>query len=1375
MSILDDILAGTQPRTQMALVQTSPFQRIGERTARGVADEISPTQRRLLEDARRPRSVTGHVFDLLSRGEYASASLANSLLNEDAVPIGSALLEAFDEAITPERRLTYHDVIANKFPEFAKEKPVLTAIMSLAAGMALDPLNLLGFGPQGIRLVSKYTGDVFTIAKKSVKPLGAVFERVRGKSGWALKAPAAQFEDYKEAVFDLVRPSRTDDVPRLADDGGAARDIGLALQDKVRSTLAAALDSSASRKQLNRPSTIIGHEVPAAPRGPFNPDLFVPKVGGGFKKEPASGMLFEFEGRTPGPAQHPDFERWDVGTIGEQDLEKWIRHGARERPSFPRGALQNDIPLRPLNGNSIEDLALEAGERGVPIAVLVPPILRDGDRLSGAARLDDLWFVVGDQQPVMGGAAAMRALDKARGAYAGADEALAASRKLVDEGLERFQRSDDVRSVLDDLGLRADDLLDQGGIKVLGRTIASSKALKRVAESTGLLHAAAAVNALPTVQTIRKAGAQLLGTISRERRVQQILSRVGVGANGIAKTFRAFEGMRGRVETQFVDLLSKSNDVGEKFAALLKNADSEKRVQDALLIAQNMDARALEALRLEDEAAEAAGLVQQTPLGTAPFRDPRPPARKKLLESQEARHMQAAMDAAGLDPRERHALAELAAQRRALEETRAQAGLLGTILENYTPMRWQMTNPVRRLLQTRRGVVDPHLAAGEARETVSSLGVLPGEEATFALTEHARAKGWEPVYDAVALAGLQHLEQGKALIHAEHRAALRSLLPEGAAASLVAELEHDLFRVLRHEPGLPGGRTPEAIRQVIGLADKGLGAFKRMATIYNPAFWFKNVIGNSFQLAAKGVGAFDGTAWSAAWHAAMRGEMPKALHGAFGELLDADTLRAELARLPVLKNGTTRQAGQVELTGVRAVERSFSKARDAVDRGRALGHFGDPAQPSARGWAAILKRAVPYQDLAPRLEDTMRLASYWSYRGLGHAPEEAFKLMEKSLFNYTTALTKHEEQWLGRMVPFYRFQKFAAVLTFNALGARPGNLENVHKAARELGGAWSKIEAGVFGGDEKDAKPLTPSERHVLPGYMFEQPAAFAGIDPLLKEAVFRTMRGVNFLDWMNVAEFDEIGNFSAEKSLVVGGIGQLSPFIKAPIAALFETNFLNGETFGESRNIHDVDEERFWSTLGGLVGGATVGSLGGAGVGGVLGAVGGLSGVAGGLVGGTLKGAPGAVAGSLGGALLGRLGLNGVLRQITGWERAVDPRDGREKTYVSPMLLAVASEFFPTLNNALSLSRADRHPAEHIARTFFGINTVTLDLARERRYQIEDYKQNVDEHVARVRRLFRQGRDERAEDALENVRGAVRLLQDEATLSLGSPVRGRG
>jgi hypothetical protein len=274
--------------------------------------------------------------------------------------------------------------------------------------------------------------------------------------------------------------------------------------------------------------------------------------------------------------------------------------------------------------------------------------------------------------------------------------------------------------------------------------------------------------------------------------------------------------------------------------------------------------------------------------------------------------------------------------------------------------------------------------------------------------------------------------------------------------------------------------------------------------------------------------------------------------------------------------------------------------------------------------------------------------------------------------------------------------------------------------------AYGKLDP-VYEGGGLDA--LTEEERNALPGYLLEQPSAFAGFDDRLK-AAFRTFNGFNFMDMLNSVQLSDNGEFDPERTMLHGALAQLTPFMKLPLEVLMQKNFFTGRSLDAMRGqpLSSADSGRLLTALAGVVGGSAFGSLGGIAV--------------------------GAAAGE--GTKL--LGGEELLRQVLGWEEGVDPNTGEPKVWINPYIAHVAKSFLPNLQDAFSLGRHDLHPAEAVMR-MVGVGTTKVDLKKSQQFKIRERKFEYQKAVREYKRLLREERPTKAEQARQDIQDLLEQM----------------
>jgi hypothetical protein len=747
---------------------------------------------------------------------------------------------------------------------------------------------------------------------------------------------------------------------------------------------------------------------------------------------------------------------------------------------------------------------------------------------------------------------------------------------------------------------------------------------------------------------------------------------------------------------------------------------------------------------------------------------------------QASRIMRDAMDQFGLSPEERKAVDQLRTSFREIHGVETEAGLLISEFINYTPIRYENIRVMRRWLDRRK----------EVRQSVFDgvpTAFTPAEEVQFKTIAQAEQFGYDPITDIFQIASHRYLEhhrvenelrftkslatlfgiptdfktapgRGKTMAEllgnqSEQAPALDFIRRVKNKAGLGKVLVGDFYRALDYAPATPG--VLASTGPLLDAFDSLQSLFKRGATVLRVAFSGRQLVGNTLQTAvATGKVIPDPSALSVALPYIMHGVIPDGdiiTAVGTGTVYTGESIKELLKRFPVIKNVSIEGIGTTGVGTRKMVQRAAKRINDEITKQRIKG--ADPEM--AKGLGGLMVRAMPFTDIPAKIEDLSRFTSFLGLLGAGHAPDDAFRLMEKGLFNYTRGITAFEETILSRVLPFYRFNRFASVLAANALATTPGRVINMGRVGRDLGSTWSKIEGAAAqlldlpGGEELDLSQfhsLSTAERSVLPGFLFEQPTAFARMDPELRDAVFRTFNGMSMFDVLNFVQVDEKGEYDPAATFVGGGLAQVSPFLKVPFEILFKRDFFTGRVLDRERGtpIGPAESEEAFANLMGLMGSLAAGGTGG----------------------GTLLGR-GA------GSALNRLGASEMLRQVTGWEEAVDPSDGQRKVFVNPYSMIAITGLVPSFRDAFTFSRDDSTVPESAMRFLFGIGSVKLDLSKQQRRNVSSFQRKYSEQRSKIMRFMREGRLTKAEQARADLIELTEEFQENQLLAAQGPIRG--
>lgn len=867
----------------------------------------------------------------------------------------------------------------------------------------------------------------------------------------------------------------------------------------------------------------------------------------------------------------------------------------------------------------------------------------------------------------------------------------------------------EVSRIMGDLGYSTRDLVEQGGIKFGSKSLISGEQFKRFSDGIGLTGLVESAKSLPSVQALT----ELKNVFS----VKGKLKKAAENALPDDVGFQELLDLRSMLSARLIQNRAAAMQTAEKLFGTFSKERSEA-ISDVLHKAQDRSAR-----KASETSVDVAKAEEDLVL------------REVLQQSD-------------LSDEERRAVVEYRALMNEIGEAEVSHGYFKGMLANYTPRRYNFIAKDPRKYVAHRKRIKKAKADGKP------VDFTPGFAREFADLEEARALGYDPNMDILQVSALRFLEHR----NAETKRMFDGMLNAMFDNNVPSEVAKEFRRVMGYRTGDLGWL--DTVAPITNITAKLQSAFKSAATVLRPAFGWKQFIGNNVQrFAATGrtslndIAAFatkDPSARFLATNMVIKGQFPEQLTDVFGFTYTNADLKEIFRKYPVTRGVTLEGIG-----GNPSAGRMAKQLREKVDADLALGNIRGGSLPETRGALALLKRSSQYTELPQKIEDITRTSMMMDLMGQGYSPAEAFNKMESALFDYSTGVTEIEDRIVSSLVPFYRFQKFASVLTANLVTQNPGRVGTLAKTQRELMRAYGKLDKVYEGDTEGGYDDLTPSERAALPGFLFEQPSTFSGMDPTTKDAVFRFFGGVNFLDFMNLVVLDEKGEFTREAAaatLVQGGISQITPFVKAPLEILFEKNFFSGfdrDPDGSGRS--EIDAGTFFNSL---VAAASAQLSGGTIAGGALG-----------------LGAAEAVQ-----RQVERTGLSSTLKNLIGWEEAVDPRDGKQKTYINPaMLQIVAENFFPQVSQAFGIARQDLSIQEKVMKEVMGISTVKLDLQKRLSHKLEGEERRMAEASSRYRRLANRGRIAKSERAYQDLLEVMSEMQENANLLTAYSVRGDG
>lgn len=195
-STVDQISGGSalaeKIRASSVTAQTTPIPVEQQQTSAGLglSDLIrrsvgAPPKEPEPEPNRAPSGWFGGFVDFLSRGNYASAAFAETILEQGVgvQAVGKALSRAGQELLAPKDRVVYSDVLAKVSPEFAERFPVWNMITGFALDVVLDPVTYLTFGASGLTKTARIGTEAGTqfLTPKGMSKMSQITQRLIAK------------------------------------------------------------------------------------------------------------------------------------------------------------------------------------------------------------------------------------------------------------------------------------------------------------------------------------------------------------------------------------------------------------------------------------------------------------------------------------------------------------------------------------------------------------------------------------------------------------------------------------------------------------------------------------------------------------------------------------------------------------------------------------------------------------------------------------------------------------------------------------------------------------------------------------------------------------------------------------------------------------------------------------------------------------------------------------------------------------------------------------------------------------------------------------------------------------------------------------------
>jgi hypothetical protein len=326
------------------------------------------------------------------------------------------------------------------------------------------------------------------------------------------------------------------------------------------------------------------------------------------------------------------------------------------------------------------------------------------------------------------------------------------------------------------------------------------------------------------------------------------------------------------------------------------------------------------------------------------------------------------------------------------------------------------------------------------------------------------------------------------------------------------------------------------------------------------------------------------------------------------------------------------------------------------------------------GWWTYFKESIPWINLPGHIENLNNVAGYINARRMGYLGDQSRDLIKKATFDYAHGLTRFEQKYVRALVPFYSFQRFAVPLMASLI-KEPGTMSVLTKTTKEFFNVYNLIANGV---------PLNDEQRAVLPGFLLEQPYAFAGTSPDGKKGEFRTFNSYNFTDWLSLIQTDKDGNLDVKNTAMKMGLAQITPLLKVPVEWAMDKNFFTGVPPSKGGQISS-GESTMWVDKN----------------------------------------------------------IPDFVKPLIGYEIKIDPRTGEKKGYINPFITHFMSGFVPAINDYVSITKNDLNSREFAMRFLLGIGSIKLDFQKEQHARIYEWQQEAKTIQKEIRNAMLLGRED--------------------------------
>ncbi|MEM3145989.1 MAG: hypothetical protein QW838_02895 [Candidatus Nitrosotenuis sp.] len=669
-------------------------------------------------------------------------------------------------------------------------------------------------------------------------------------------------------------------------------------------------------------------------------------------------------------------------------------------------------------------------------------------------------------------------------------------------------------------------------------------------------------------------------------------------------------------------------------------------------------------------------------------------AGRRLTDEEATFLRQRLLEENPLEPDEMAAFASMRQVLADVAEIETRGQMLYDQLLNYSPRVYSILSKPEGLvfLKKRKFGLTTFLGASEAR--------------MFQTLEQAMKAGYVPEFDAAMMLTQRLLTSRRAMAHRMFNEAVNAIFGkiDDLLRSPVQEIPSQTAKRIRKRlaiegdvrfigEGLYGAGLGEAERALLRFFDSGLNAFRTLATVVRPAFGPRNLASNSIMMfmteGLRILKALDPRSLIDAgfllfYRPLFDERLPRVLIESIARHLQTTDLTATAAE--ILR--AHRQASPVHrLIGIRSALGDFYTGEDILTAARRFGVIKDM---DIRGQTAYreIMRHLP-TPLSERMKDFGSLVDFflpWS-----RIPGVIEDMGRLTVFINGLRLG-HSPRVAADLVNRALFDYGHGLSRIEARVARRVlpfysflrfAIPAVLGAALQHPGRVATLAKGgrLLEAFTKIARgeELNESERRVLPPYILAQPSLFTGFDEERK-ATFRVFNNFSPTDIFSLIQVDErTGQFDAKKTAVRSMLAAAAPFIKIPFEMALDRNFFTDKAVSSMGRVGNAFE---W-----------------------------------------LESLPQAV------------------RDLLGYERAIDPRTGQEQIYVHPYLAYIAATVFPPMNDIVRLGRPELTPLQKAEAILFGTGVIKVDLGREVQMRISVFRRELLELQKQLADAVRTGR----------------------------------